>query len=90
MPSSHISIKCDKIVCFEGVLDEGDDELMNVNLQDSERVEKNLENKKKKPTYNPYDMEEDEYGMVGSLTYTYTLLVVFLRLHVLRCSVIIL
>ncbi|XP_067943519.1 U4/U6.U5 tri-snRNP-associated protein 1-like [Watersipora subatra] len=47
-----------------GVLDEGDDELMNVNMDDMERTEKNLEKKKLKPTYNPYEMEEDEYGML--------------------------
>lgn len=52
-----------------GVLDEGDDELMNVNIQDIERVEKNIENKKKKPTYNPYEVEEDEFGMVSSKTF---------------------
>ena len=52
------------IVSSTGVLDEGDDELMNVNVHDVERAEKNLDRKKKKPTYNPYDMEEDEYGTV--------------------------
>ena len=49
------------------MLDEGDDELMNVNVHDVERAEKNLDRKKKKPTYNPYDMEEDEYGTVCNL-----------------------
>ena len=49
-----------------GVLDEEGDELINVNIQDTERVEKNLDLKKKKPTYNPYEMEEDEYGMVST------------------------
>ncbi|KAI9471359.1 SART-1 protein [Zychaea mexicana] len=34
------------------------DELSNVNLEDKERLQKNLENKKKKPGYNPYDDEE--------------------------------
>lgn len=55
-----------------GVLEEGDDELMNVNIHDMERVQKNLENKKSKPAYNPYDMEEDELGMV--ITFIYLLL----------------
>ncbi|KAI8098742.1 SART-1 protein [Halteromyces radiatus] len=47
-----------------GILDEdgaeagSDDELTNVNLEDRERLEKNLENKKKKPGYNPYDDDE--------------------------------
>lgn len=54
-----------------GVLDEGDDELMNVNINDLERTEKNLENKKSKPAYNPYDMEQDEFGMVCANNYLY-------------------
>ena len=49
-----------------GVLDEeGGDTLINVNLVDEEKAEKNLELKKKKPDYNPYDAGDvDEYGMV--------------------------
>lgn len=34
------------------------DELTNVQLEEKERLRKNLENKKKKPGYNPYDDEE--------------------------------
>ncbi|KAI9314126.1 SART-1 protein [Dichotomocladium elegans] len=44
-----------------GILDEeegGTDELSNVQLEDRERLRKNLENKKKKSAYNPYDDEE--------------------------------
>ena len=34
---------------------------------DAEKALRNIENRKKKPDYNPYDdAEEDEYGMVGS------------------------
>ncbi|ORZ13633.1 SART-1 protein [Absidia repens] len=34
------------------------DELTNVNMEDRERLLKNLDNKKKKPGYNPYDDDE--------------------------------
>ncbi|XP_076463478.1 U4/U6.U5 tri-snRNP-associated protein 1-like [Babylonia areolata] len=49
----------------KGVLDEEDDDvLINVNIIDDEKAEKNVENKKKKPDYKPYDEAEvDEYGM---------------------------
>ena len=52
-----------------GILDDEDDPetLINVNMVDAERALRNVENKKKKPDYNPYDdAEEDEYGMVGN------------------------
>ena len=52
-----------------GILDDDDDPetLVNVNMIDAERALRNIENRKKKPDYNPYDdAEEDEYGMVGS------------------------
>ena len=54
------------IVSSKGILDEEqDDVLVNVNIEDDERAEKNIENKKKKPDYKPYDEPEyDEYGMV--------------------------
>lgn len=55
-------------VCwFTGILDEdADDTLINVNIIDDERASKNIENKKKKPTYQAYDDDEfDEEGMVG-------------------------
>ncbi|KAI8141411.1 SART-1 protein [Fennellomyces sp. T-0311] len=46
-----------------GILeDEDTEELTNVNLEDKERLQKNLENKKKKPGYNPYDDEEFVLG----------------------------
>ncbi|XP_022918129.1 U4/U6.U5 tri-snRNP-associated protein 1 [Onthophagus taurus] len=45
------------------VLDEKDDVLVNVNMVDNERYKKNVENLKKKPQYNAYDVEEfDEFG----------------------------
>ncbi|ESP02865.1 hypothetical protein LOTGIDRAFT_156816 [Lottia gigantea] len=50
----------------EGILDkeDEDDELINVNMLDDEATDRNLENKKKKPDYKPYDEPEyDEYGM---------------------------
>ena len=51
--------------CFEGVLEEDDDTLINVNIIDEEKAAKNIENKKKKPDYKPYDESDmDEYGMV--------------------------
>ncbi|XP_072379516.1 U4/U6.U5 tri-snRNP-associated protein 1 [Diabrotica undecimpunctata] len=47
----------------KGVLDEEDDVLENVNMIDDERYKKNIENKKKKTVYNPYeDPEFDELG----------------------------
>lgn len=52
-----------------GILDsdEEGDTLVNVNIEDVERAEKNVDNKKKKPDYKPYDEPEyDEYGMVKS------------------------
>ncbi|GFS11714.1 U4/U6.U5 tri-snRNP-associated protein 1 [Elysia marginata] len=50
----------------KGILDEEqDDVLVNVNIEDDERAEKNIENKKKKPDYKPYDEPQyDEYGMM--------------------------
>ena len=57
-------------VCLStGILDDEDDPetLINVNMVDAERALRNVENKKKKPDYNPYDdAEEDEYGMVSN------------------------
>lgn len=45
------------------VLDEEtDDVLINVNLKDDERAKVNVENKKKKAIYNPYDDGEDGMG----------------------------
>ncbi|KAK8787985.1 U4/U6.U5 tri-snRNP-associated protein 1 [Amblyomma americanum] len=58
----------------QGVLDEGGDVLENVNLVDTERAERNVENRKGKPGYQPYDDSEvDEFGIVKkkSLLYKY-------------------
>jgi hypothetical protein len=53
--------------------DEEGDTLINVNLIDDEKAEKNVELKKKKPDYNPYDVGDvDEYGMVIYIVYTLT------------------
>lgn len=47
----------------KGVLDEDEDVLENVNLLDNEKAAKNIENKKNKVNYRPYDDEEfDEFG----------------------------
>ena len=56
------------MLCVSGVLDEedNDDTLVNVNMIDDERATTNVENKKKKPDYKPYDEPEfDEHGMVS-------------------------
>lgn len=52
--------------CSTDVLDEeGEESLINVNMIDDEHYAKNVENKKKRPDYKPYDEPElDEYGMV--------------------------
>ncbi|XP_030637814.1 U4/U6.U5 tri-snRNP-associated protein 1 [Chanos chanos] len=42
----------------KGVLEESEDVLVNVNLVDREKAEKNVELKKKKPDYKPYEEEE--------------------------------
>ena len=58
------------VVSFiSGVLDEEEDDvLVNVNIIDDERAQKNVENKKKNPEYKPYDEPEfDEYGMVSTV-----------------------
>lgn len=56
------------------MLDEEEgDILINVNIVDDEKVEKNVEFKKKKLDYNFYDVGDvDEYGMV---IYVYVLFV---------------
>ncbi|XP_064483898.1 U4/U6.U5 tri-snRNP-associated protein 1-like [Ornithodoros turicata] len=49
----------------KAVLDDGDDVLENVNMVDDEKAERNVENKKRKPGYIPYeDTEVDEFGIV--------------------------
>lgn len=49
----------------KGVLDEEEDVLVNVGLVDREKAEKNVELRKKKPDYNPYDDEETVDDMVA-------------------------
>ena len=51
-----------------GILDEDvDDILVNYNIIDDEKAERNVTNKKKLPDYNPYDEPTiDEFGMVGT------------------------
>lgn len=49
----------------KGVLDEKEDVLVNVGLVDREKAEKNVELRKKKPDYNPYDDEESVDDMVA-------------------------
>ncbi|ELT94176.1 hypothetical protein CAPTEDRAFT_182381 [Capitella teleta] len=50
----------------KGILDEdASDVLSSVNIMDDETAKRNLDNKKKRPDYNPYEGEEvDEYGML--------------------------
>ncbi|GBM59200.1 U4/U6.U5 tri-snRNP-associated protein 1 [Araneus ventricosus] len=49
----------------KGVLEEEDDVLENVNIVDNERYAKNVELKKKKPDYRPYEEPEyDEFGIL--------------------------
>lgn len=49
---------------FTGVLEEEEDVLVNVGLVDKEKAEKNVELKKKKPDYKPYEEEESVDDMV--------------------------
>ena len=56
------------IFCFAGVLDDTDDVLLNVNVVEDEKAAKNVELKKGKPGYNPYEEEQvDEFGNVSCL-----------------------
>lgn len=48
----------------KGVLEEKEDVLVNVGLVDKEKAEKNVELKKKKPDYKPYEEEESVDDMV--------------------------
>ncbi|XP_058496520.1 U4/U6.U5 tri-snRNP-associated protein 1 [Solea solea] len=48
----------------KGVLEEEEDVLVNVGLVDKEKAEKNVELKKKKPEYKPYEEEESVDDMV--------------------------
>uniref|UniRef100_A0A915Q0C2 SART-1 family protein n=1 Tax=Setaria digitata TaxID=48799 RepID=A0A915Q0C2_9BILA len=47
----------------KGVLDEGEEVLVNSNLAEDHRYQKNAELRKKKGRYEPYTEELDEYGM---------------------------
>lgn len=48
----------------QGVLDEGDDVLVNINITDEERYQRNILNKTKKPGYDAYDDNNfDEFGL---------------------------
>uniref|UniRef100_A0A8C4Y8I3 Spliceosome associated factor 1, recruiter of U4/U6.U5 tri-snRNP n=1 Tax=Gopherus evgoodei TaxID=1825980 RepID=A0A8C4Y8I3_9SAUR len=46
------------VSCLPGVLQEEDDVLVNVNIVDKEKAKKNVELRKKKPEYRPYEEEE--------------------------------
>ncbi|XP_033825676.1 U4/U6.U5 tri-snRNP-associated protein 1 [Periophthalmus magnuspinnatus] len=48
----------------KGVLDEEEDVLVNVGLIDKEKADKNVELKKKKPDYKPYEEEENVDDMI--------------------------
>ncbi|XP_029360713.1 U4/U6.U5 tri-snRNP-associated protein 1 [Echeneis naucrates] len=48
----------------KGVLEEEEDVLVNVGIEDKEKAEKNVELKKKKPDYKPYEEEESVDDMV--------------------------
>lgn len=47
------------------VLDDDDDALVNVNMMDDERYNKNIENKKQLPNRYGYDVYEEEYDEFG-------------------------
>lgn len=64
------------------VLDEEEgDTLVNVNIKDNEAAVQNVEKKKKKPLYNPYDdAEEDGFGMVCICLFYHTIvLTIFIK-----------
>ncbi|XP_051242211.1 U4/U6.U5 tri-snRNP-associated protein 1 [Dicentrarchus labrax] len=54
----------------KGVLEEEEDVLVNVGLVDKEKAEKNVELKKKKPDYKPYEEEESVDDMVTFKTHS--------------------
>ena len=59
-----VCINCTMIFFLSAILAEEDDVLVNVNVVDSEKAAKNIELRKGKPAYNPYDDEEEELGEV--------------------------
>lgn len=54
----------------KGVLEEEEDVLVNVGLVDKEKADKNVELKKKKPDYKPYEEEESVDDMVTFKSHT--------------------
>ena len=46
-----------------GVLEDDGDVLVNVNMVDDDRAKKNVEVKKGKPLYNPFEQEDEEFGL---------------------------
>lgn len=56
---------CSTYANVSGVLEEKEDMLVNVNIVDREKAEKNVELKKKKPDYKPYEEEESVDDMVA-------------------------
>uniref|UniRef100_A0A8C4Q418 U4/U6.U5 tri-snRNP-associated protein 1 n=1 Tax=Eptatretus burgeri TaxID=7764 RepID=A0A8C4Q418_EPTBU len=60
----HLRFCCD-VLCDlnSGVLDEEEDILQNVNIVDSEKAERNVQLKKKKPDYLPFDETETVDGL---------------------------
>ncbi len=54
------------------ILDEGEDVLVNVTMVDQEKADKNVENRKGKPGYDPYEEEEDEFGDVSKYNIEYS------------------
>ncbi|OZC06495.1 hypothetical protein X798_06517 [Onchocerca flexuosa] len=55
----------------KGVLDDGEEVLVNPNLAENYRYQKNAELRKKKNRYEPYEEEFDEYGMEKGLLSKY-------------------
>ncbi|KAL0094304.1 SART-1 protein [Phycomyces blakesleeanus] len=53
-----LTLKDRGILSKDGEEDNEEDELTNIQVEEKERLHKNLDNKKKKPGYNPYDDEE--------------------------------
>lgn len=73
---------------ISGVLVEEEDVLVNVNIVDQEKAEKNVELKKKKPDYKPYEEEESVDDMVtvsplffSQITFLYIRLDLFFIVH---------
>ncbi|KAJ9089750.1 hypothetical protein DSO57_1009501 [Entomophthora muscae] len=48
------------------VLEDGDDELVSIQLQERDKLKQKLDNKRKKSNYNPYDDEEERFGVGNS------------------------